>query len=88
MIQHRAPVLLMIALSCMASVNCRAQSITDPVQFIIDQGGVGREDSLLVVKFDWNEDSRDDYFIITQSDAELGGNGNVPWDGVSLRRQG
>jgi hypothetical protein len=79
MTQHRAKALLAIGLSCTANVDCWAQTTTDPVQFIIDQGGVGREDSLLVVKFDWNEDSQDDYFIITQSDSELAGNGNVPW---------
>lgn len=55
-------------MSCAASVHGEAQTISDPVQFIVDQGGVERDDALSVVKFDWNEDAQDDYFIIVESE--------------------
>jgi hypothetical protein len=57
----------------------RPQQIIDPVQATIDGGGVSRNDSLLVVKLDWNEDGADDFLIASDSDRQLASFGDLTW---------
>jgi hypothetical protein len=62
-----------------APARAQARGIADPVQAIIDGGGVSRDDSLLVVKLDWNEDGTEDYLIVADSDRQLAGFGELTW---------
>jgi hypothetical protein len=68
---------LLALITSMHIANAGADDILDPIQSIIDKGGVGRDESLLVVKLDWNEDGQEDYFLLPKSFASF--NGGVTW---------
>jgi hypothetical protein len=78
---HSAVIALLLqgASAAPAHAQAQAQGIADPVQATIDGGGVSRDDSLLVVKLDWNEDGTDDYLIASDADRQLAGSDDLIW---------
>jgi hypothetical protein len=68
-----------LAASAVAGIAL-AQSVADPVAELVRAGGVNKDDSVVVVNFDWNEDGKDDILVTTNANISTGGRDGGDWN--------